>query len=58
VFVTLAVTGNTISWRLVWRSRMSVFEWLGLPLTGSLWDMRWLSGPGKSPKLCVFPACV
>jgi hypothetical protein len=23
--------------------------------TGSRWDIRWLSGRGKTPTLCVFP---
>jgi hypothetical protein len=26
-----------------------------LSLTGSRWDIRWLSGRGKTPTLCVFP---
>jgi hypothetical protein len=52
--VTLAVTGNTISGRGVWRRRMLVFEWLRLPLTGSRWDIRRLSDRGKTPTLCVF----
>jgi hypothetical protein len=25
-----------------------------LPLTGSRWDIRWLSGRGKTPTLCAF----
>jgi hypothetical protein len=53
--VTFAVTGNTISGRVVLSSKMPVIELLRLPLTGSLWDKRWLSGRGKTPTLCVFP---
>jgi hypothetical protein len=26
-----------------------------LPLTGSRWDIRWLSGRGKTPIFCVIP---
>jgi hypothetical protein len=26
-----------------------------LPLTGSRWDIRWVSGGGKTPTFCVFP---
>jgi hypothetical protein len=36
-------------------SRMAVIDLLRLPLTGSRWDRRWLSGRGKTPTLCVFP---
>jgi hypothetical protein len=53
--VTLAVTGNTISGRVVRRQGVPVFEEHRLPLTGSRWDIRWLSGRGKTPTLCVFP---
>jgi hypothetical protein len=53
--VTLAVTGNTISGRVVRRQRVPVFEGHRLPLTGSRWDIRWLSGRGKTPTFCVFP---
>jgi hypothetical protein len=53
--VTLAVTGNTISGRVVQRQRVLMSEWHRLPLTGSRWDIRWLSGRGKTPTLCVFP---
>jgi hypothetical protein len=55
VIVTLAVTGNTIYGRVVWRRVLQVFEWLRLLLTGSLRDIRWLSGRGKTPTLCLFP---
>jgi hypothetical protein len=50
--VTLAVTGNTISGQLFRRYRMPVSEWLRLPWVGSRWDIRWLSGRGKTPTLC------
>jgi hypothetical protein len=53
--VTLPVTGNTISGPVFRRRRMPVFEWLRLPLTGNRWDIRWLSGRGKTPTMCVFP---
>jgi hypothetical protein len=53
--VTLAVTGNTISGRVVRRHRVPVFQRHRLPLTGSRWDIRWLSGRGKKPTFCVFP---
>jgi hypothetical protein len=26
-----------------------------VPLTGSRWDIRWLSGREKTPTFCVFP---
>jgi hypothetical protein len=26
-----------------------------MALTGSRWDIRWLSGRGKTPTFCVFP---
>jgi hypothetical protein len=44
--VTLAVTGNTISDRVLRRKRMPVFEWHRLTLTGCRLDLRWLSGRG------------
>jgi hypothetical protein len=53
--VTLAVTGNSISGRVVRRQRVPVFEGHRLPLTGSRWDIRWLSGRGETPTFCVFP---
>jgi hypothetical protein len=52
--VTLVVTGITFSCRVVWRRRMSVIEWLRWLLIGNRWDIRWLSGRGKGPTLCVF----
>jgi hypothetical protein len=53
--VTLAVTGNTN-----FRSGFSALQGDGvqrhrLPLTGSRWDIRWVSGSGKTPTFCVFP---
>jgi hypothetical protein len=57
--VTLAVTGNTISGRVIRRHRVSMFQRHRLPLTGSRWDIRWLIGRGKTPTFCVFPVfCV
>jgi hypothetical protein len=34
---------------------MTVFQGHRLPLTGSRWDIRWVSGRGKSPTVFVFP---
>jgi hypothetical protein len=53
--VTVVVTGTTISCRVVWRRIMPVFHWLSMPSTGSRWDIRWLSGRGKTPTFCGFP---
>jgi hypothetical protein len=53
--VTLAVTGNSVSGRIVRRQRMLLSQKHRLSLTGSRWDIRWLSGRGKTPTLCVFP---
>jgi hypothetical protein len=53
--VTLAVTGNAISGDAVRRQRMWVSPKHRLSLTGSRWDIRWLSGRGKTPTLCVSP---
>jgi hypothetical protein len=53
--VTLAVTENTISGQVVWRHRVLLSQEHRLLLTGSRWDIRWLSGRGKTPTLCVFP---
>jgi hypothetical protein len=36
-------------------SRMAVIDLLRLPLTGSRWGRRWLSGRRKTLTLCVFP---
>jgi hypothetical protein len=44
----LAVRGNSISGRVVRCPRVPVFEWDGLPSTGSRWDIRWVSGRGKT----------
>jgi hypothetical protein len=51
--VTLAVTGNTISDRILRLQRMSVFKWHRLALTESRWHLRWLSGRAKTPTFCV-----
>jgi hypothetical protein len=32
-----------------------VYKSHGLPMTGSRWDVRWVSGGGKTPTFCVFP---
>jgi hypothetical protein len=53
--VTLAVTVNTTFCPVVRCRRMPVFQRYRLPLTGSRWVIRWLSGRGKTPTLCVFP---
>jgi hypothetical protein len=53
--VTVAVTGNTISCQVGWRQMVLMSREHRLPLTGSRWDIRWLSGRGKTPTLCVFP---
>jgi hypothetical protein len=49
------VTGSTVSCRVVQRQRVPLFKKHRLPLSGSRWDMGWLSGRGKTPTLCVFP---
>jgi hypothetical protein len=53
--VTLAVTGSTISARVVWHHVTQLLQLPRLPLNGSRWDILWLSGRGKTPTLCVFP---
>jgi hypothetical protein len=53
--VTLAVTENTISSRVVWHQIVSVYRRHRMSLTGSRWDIRWVSGRGKTPTFCVFP---
>jgi hypothetical protein len=53
--VTLTVTRNTISGQAVRRSRMRASLYHRSSLTGSGWDLRWVSGRGKTPTLCVFP---
>jgi hypothetical protein len=35
-------------------SRVPVFQWHRLPLTGSRWDLRWVIGRRTKPTLCVF----
>jgi hypothetical protein len=46
--VTLAVRGNSISGGVVRRQRVPVFQRHRLALSGSRWDIRWLSGGGKT----------
>jgi hypothetical protein len=36
------------------RCRVTVFQRHRLPLTGSRWDIRWVSYSGKTPTFCVF----
>jgi hypothetical protein len=44
----LAVRGNSSSGRVVRRQRVSMFDKHRLPSTGSRWDIRWVSGGGKT----------
>jgi hypothetical protein len=44
----LAVRGNSISGRVVRRQRVPVFDKHRLPWIGSGWDIRWVSGGGKT----------
>jgi hypothetical protein len=53
--VTLAVTGILFPVGLFGVANVQVSEKHRLSLTGSRWDIRWLSGRGKTPTLCVFP---
>jgi hypothetical protein len=53
--VTLSVTRNTISGRVVVRRGVLPSQEHLLPLSGSRWDIRLLSGLGMTPTLCVFP---
>jgi hypothetical protein len=53
--VTLAVTGNTISGRVFRLFRVPVLHRHRLPLTGSRWDIRWLSSRRTKATFCVFP---
>jgi hypothetical protein len=53
--MTLAMTGNTISGQAVRRHRMRVSPYRRSSLTGSRWDIRWLSGRGEMPTSCEFP---
>jgi hypothetical protein len=53
--VTLGATGNSISGEVVRRQCVLVFDWHRLLLTGSRWDIRWVSGGRKKSTLCVFP---
>jgi hypothetical protein len=54
----LAVRGNSISGRVVRRQRVPVFDKHRLPSTGSRWDIRWVSGGGKTRIFCVFSVSV
>jgi hypothetical protein len=51
----LAVRGSSISGRVVRRQRVPVFEGHRLPSTGSRWDIRWVSGRGKT--IFLYLAC-
>jgi hypothetical protein len=51
--VTLAVTENTSLGRVVSHQRMPLYWEHRLSLTGSRWDIRWLSGRGITTTLCV-----
>jgi hypothetical protein len=53
--VTLAVTRNTNSGRVFRRYRVTLYRWHRLPLTGSRWDIRWVSGREMTPTFFVFP---
>jgi hypothetical protein len=53
--VTLTVTGNTNSSRGVWRQIVSIYNRHRMTLTGSRWDIRWVSAGGKTPTFSVFP---
>jgi hypothetical protein len=52
--VTLAVTRNIISGRVFRCHGVPVLLWHRLPLTGCRWDIRWVSGRGRTPTFCVF----
>jgi hypothetical protein len=56
VTLTVAVAGNTTCGRVLWRHRVSVFEWHRSPLTGSRCEIRWLGGRGKTLTFSVIPA--
>jgi hypothetical protein len=49
----LAVSVNSSSGRVFGFQRVPMFEGHRLPSTGSRWDIRWVSGGGKSI-FCVF----
>jgi hypothetical protein len=53
--VTLAVTGNTISGRVIPCQRVPEFHWYRLLLTGSRWDKLWPIHRRTKPIFCVFP---
>jgi hypothetical protein len=39
----------------VWRQIVSVYRRHRMSLTGSRWDIRWVSGRGKTLTFCAFP---
>jgi hypothetical protein len=50
----LAVRGNSICGGVVRRQSVPVFEGHRLASTGSRWDIRWVSGGGKTWYFRVF----
>jgi hypothetical protein len=52
--VTFSVTENTSSCVVVRRQRMPLSWEHRLSLTGSRWDILWLSGRGMTPTFCAF----
>jgi hypothetical protein len=53
--VTLAVTGNTISGRVIPALQGDGVSEASTALTGSRRDIPWVSYSGKTPTFCVFP---
>jgi hypothetical protein len=49
---------NTTSGRVSRRQRVLLYELHQLPLTGSRWDIRWVSGGGRTPTFCVIPVFI
>jgi hypothetical protein len=43
--------------RVFWRFRMTVFQRHRLALTGSRWDIRWVSGRGRDAD-CLCISCI
>jgi hypothetical protein len=54
----LAVRGNSNSGQVVRRQKVTVFEEHRLPSTGSRWDIRWMSGSGKTRFFVYFSVAV
>jgi hypothetical protein len=52
--VTLAVTGNNIASQVFRLCGVPVFQRHRLPLTGSRWELRWLSSRRTKATFCVF----